>query len=89
MGMSTGIYGLKPPDETWKKMKTILDACKAGGVEPPPRVSAFFEEEPDGDNGQRVEIPWKKWEGNGETGIEIEVAKIPKDVKIIRFYNSW
>jgi hypothetical protein len=52
-------------------------------------VYGLFEEEPDGDNGQRAEIPWKKWEGNGETGIEIEVAQIPKDIKIIRFYNSW
>lgn len=88
MSMSTGIFGLKPPDETWKKMKAIWDACKTAGIEPPDEVAEFFEEEPD-EKGQQAEIPHSEWSDDYRSGIEIEVAKIPKGVKIIRFYNSW
>lgn len=88
MSMSTGVIGLKPPYETWKKMKAILDACKAVEINPPDEVSRFFDGEPD-EKGQQVKIPFSKCSGNDYQGIEIEVTKIPKHVKIIRFYNSW
>jgi len=37
----------------------------------------------------RVDIPAEGWRDENSEGIEIEVEKIPKDVKIIRFVNSW
>jgi hypothetical protein len=43
MGMSTHVVGFKPPDEKWRKMKAVWDACEAAGTDPPAAVSKFFE----------------------------------------------
>jgi hypothetical protein len=94
MGMSTHIEGVKPPDEKWKKMKAAYDACSAAGVEPPPEVEKFFGgEEPD-PLGVVVRI-----EGTAAVldyaphdcaeGFEVHIDKLPKDVKVIRFWNSY
>ncbi len=91
MSMSTEIIGFIPPDEKWKKMKAIWDSCEVAGVDPPAEVEEFFEDGPPDPNGQEKDIPMKEWNNDdmNANGFEIEVAKIPKNVKIIRFYNSW
>ena len=90
MGMSTHVVGIKPPDAIWKQMKLIWDTCEAAGIdEIPKKVGEFFNwEEPD-EKGVILEIPHEEWSDESREGIEIEVKKIPKDVKIIRFYNAW
>lgn len=89
MGMSTHIKGFVPPDERWQKMKAVLDACVAAGVEVPGDVDEFFGgEEPD-PQGQEVDIPHRVWEDEHRQGIEISTEDIPERVKVIRFYNSW
>ena len=48
MGMNTHISGFKPPDEKWKKMKAVMDACLRAGIPCPEEVRDFFgPEEPD------------------------------------------
>ena len=32
--MSTSVVGIKPPDDTWRKMKAAWDACMAADVKP-------------------------------------------------------
>lgn len=90
MGMSTHVVGIVPPDETWKKMKDVWDACRQANIAVPPEVQKFFNyDEPD-DKGGFVSIPVNDWDdGSCCQGYEIEVDKIPPNVKIIRFYNSW
>lgn len=91
MGMSTHVIGFKPPDQKWKDMKAIWDTCNKADIEVPEDVGDFFGwEEPDV-RGVETEIPMEEWQdidGAG-MGYEIEVAKIPKGVKFLRFYNSW
>lgn len=87
--MSTHVIGFAPPDEEWKKMKKIYDACEEGGMEPPEEVLKFFNwEEPDNAG---VEIELKEHEFNDESrqGIEIKIDELPPQVKLIRFYNSY
>jgi len=87
--MSTCVIGFIPPDAKWKKMKAIWDSCKVAGVSVPKEVDDFFNNEDPDSAGVEKEIPSKKWGEEGASGYEIEIDKIPKDVKIIRFYNSW
>ncbi len=87
--MSTHVIGFKPPDEKWAAMKKIYDSCKEAGIHPPQEVNKFFDYQDPDPNGVEVEIPHSEWSDDMETGIEICIDKIPKDVKIVRFYNSF
>lgn len=94
MGMSTHIVGYRPADDQWEKMKAIYDLCEETGIEIPHKVNKFFDYEPPGDKpGVEVEIEEhesvSKWSGNGRSGYEIDVELLPKDIKVIRVYNSW
>jgi hypothetical protein len=89
MSISTYVIGIKPPDEKWKRMKLIWDNCEQEDIEIPGEVVDFFNAEKPDEKGVVVEVPHNDWSGESCEGIEIEVSKIPKDVKIIRFYNSW
>lgn len=93
MGMSTYVIGIKPPDAKWKKMKEAYDACEAAGVDPPKAVTDFFNgEEPDA-SGVVVQIKDSKavteWHAEMESGYQVDLTKLPKDITAIRFYNSW
>jgi hypothetical protein len=92
MGMGTHVEGFRPPDETFKKMKVVYDACIAANVEVPDEVVNFFESLPPDKNGVKVDISKasKEWkDGDACMGIEVDVTKLPEGVKIIRFANCW
>lgn len=92
MGMSTHIVGFRQADEQWKKMKAAWDACAAAGLRPPQEVVDFFDgENPKDKIGQEVDIGGAKepWSNDYAAGFEIDIEKLPKGVKVIRFYNSW
>lgn len=90
MGMGSHAVGIVPPDQRWKEMKEIWDACKKAKLEPPQEVLNFFDHQDPDPAGVAVSIPWEEWDdGDMSAGIEVEVAKIPKHVKIIRFVNTW
>jgi hypothetical protein len=91
--MSTYVQGFKPPNEKWKKMKKAWDACADAGIGTPEEVDSFFGNEFPDEAGVKVEIEehecCSEIEGNAQTGFEIDVTKLPKDVTVIRFVNSW
>jgi len=96
MSMSTHVVGFKPPDAKWQRMKAVWDACDHAGVPPPPEVMAFFDgEEPDVNGVEVTEDALircgalREWHDDGRDGYEVLVEKLPADVKVIRFYNSW
>lgn len=93
MGMSTHVIGFKPPDDRWKAMKAARDACVAADVEIPEEISDFFEDQEPDEAGVEVQLDEaegvKEYRADGADGFELEVAKLPKDVKIVRFYNSY
>ena len=93
MSMSTYVVGFRPPDEKWKQMKSIYDACTKANVLVPGEVEDFFNGEPPDPQGVEVELEKlgavTPWRDDMQEGFEVEVAKLPKDVKIIRFYNSY
>ena len=95
MGMNTHVVGFKPADEKWKKMKTAWDACERAGVEIPDEVLSFFNHVKPDERGVEVEIEKLdcvkayRREGGGANGFEVDVKKLPPDVTIVRFYNSY
>ncbi len=91
MGMSTHVVGFVPPDEKWEKMKQAYDACKELGIQPPNEVVEFFGHVAPDPRGVKVdiEVATKEWSGDMRSGLEVEIAKIPKHVKVIRFFNSY
>jgi hypothetical protein len=93
MGMSTHVVGFKPPDDKWKKMKAVYDACRAASVRPPKDVEDFFCDCPPDNRGVEVTIERtacaSEYNDSGRQGFEIDIKKLPADVTIIRFYNSY
>jgi len=90
--MSTHVVGFKPADAKWKKMKAVWDACEDAGTLIPESVEEFFGNEPPGDRpGMTVDIEKAvtAWGDECSTGYEVDVTKLPKDVTVIRFFNSW
>ena len=92
MSMSTHIVGFRPADAKWKKMKAVWDACEAARTEIPKEVFNFFGESPPGDKpGAEVDIKTalREWSDETRSGYELDLEKLPTDVKVLRFYNSW
>ena len=91
MGMSSHVYGFVPPDDEWKKMKQVYDACQLAGVNPPDAVSKFFDYEVPDPKGMRLPIQFavKDYRADSENGFEVEIAKLPDNVRFIRFVNSY
>lgn len=92
--MSTYVKGYKPPNEKWHAYKVIWDTCKAQKVEPPKEVSDFFDWTAPGDNGMQVDINeaiihGAKPEHDMQEVIDIDITKLPADVTVIRFINSY
>lgn len=95
MGTRIRLVGIVPPDDKWKKMKAIFDACIKGDIEIPDEVDEFFDnEDPDPAGviidltpGQYTDVA-RPWGDMDSDGIEITVDDIPKNVKILRFYNG-
>ncbi len=92
MSMSTHVVGFRPADEKWKKMKAVWDACKMAGTEVPNTVIQFFGGEAPGDKpGMEVKLDRAviEWNDDYRQGYEVDLTKLPPDVTVLRFYNSW
>jgi hypothetical protein len=92
MGMSTHIVGIKPPDEDFMKMLKVYEACREAEVDIPKEVLEFFDYVKPDPSGIVVDLPIgciKRYSTDGEDRFEVNVEDLPKDIKIIRFYNSW
>lgn len=93
MGMSTSIVGIMPADEKFLKMKAIWELCEETGVDIPDEVDDFFEGEPPSDKGVKVYLGGhdsvSEFRNDYSDGFDVEIAKLPKNIKFIRFYNSW
>ena len=97
MSMSSHVKGIVPADDKFQMMYKIWKTCYEGEVSIPEEVREFFGlefegEEPD-PTGLEIAIEHteavKDWTAEMSTGFEVDLTKLPKNVKIIRFYNSW
>lgn len=89
----------KPPDDKWRRMKAVWDACQEADVPIPADVEQYFGGEDPDPAGVEVDqtvlidsgviTDWNDGDHGMSEGVEIHVDKIPADVKIIRVYNSY
>ena len=98
MSMSMNVVGFRPPDEKWKLMKAVYEACNKAGISIPKDVIDFFNGVPPDPQGVSIRLEdnhffkygaVKEWREDGREGFEVDITKLPKDVTIVRFYNSW
>lgn len=95
MGMSTHVEGLKPPDETWQKMKAVWDACVEAKVNPPDAVQKFFDGVRPDPHGVIVDLNkayptcLEHIKSDSKDIWQVNIKRLPPDVTVIRFYNSY
>ena len=100
MGMSTlNVIGIRNISDKsiFDKMKKVKDACNEAKIDYPQEVKDYFGDALNYDDFQygveekmlNIELPLKDWHNDSQEGYELEIKDIPKDVKTIRFYNSW
>lgn len=93
MGMSSYVVGIKPPDDVWRRMKAAYEACEAAGVEIPDEVNRFFNDEAPDAAGVIEDLHGhpcvSKYAGDAAEGLEVDLKKLPPDITVLRFVNSW
>ena len=87
MSRTLHVIGFRPPDEKWKRMKAVWDAClKVEEIDVPEEVREFFEYKNPNDAG--VEVPLDRcvsgWDDEDAQGLDVDLKKLPKDVTVIR-----
>ena len=89
--MSTSVRGVIPPDKEFKKMMDVYDACEKAGVPIPKEVDKFFNYSTPDPVGMEVEINdcVEELSDGGIAGYLVDLSKVPKNVKFIKFENSW
>lgn len=93
MVQSIHVYGIRPSNEKWKLMKAIWDACESGGVPVPVLVDQFFNNERPDPAGVLLElrapIVQEWYDVDMKLGVEVDISKLPDDIKIVRFVHSY
>lgn len=92
MSVTTHIIGFIPPDEEWKKKMAAWKACEEAEVEPPEELVSFFGgEDPTDKPGREVDIEPAVTHCDLDMvdGWEVTLSKLPPEVKVIRFENSY
>ncbi len=92
MSMSTGVILLRDKDDPqYQYYLKVLNSCIEAKVPLPDAVDRYFGGEGEDNPEFPLEIDFEatEWKESGRSGIDIDLDKIPKGVKTIRFYNSW
>ena len=86
MSRTLHFEGIRDPDERFRQMFAVYNACQQAGVDVPGEVREFFDGDVPDPRGLVVELPTTE---NERTGAEeLRVADIPKSVTILRVYIS-
>lgn len=92
-------------NKTFQKHKKVALACFEAGVDLPAKTAAFFGKPPYDDewgswgqlenDGLALDLtegtnpPAKEWQDEGAQGYEVDIRKLPEDIKVLRFYNAY
>ncbi len=100
MGMSTSIVAVRDLRETFDKMWAAKEACEEAGIDYPEELKKYFGSNIEYDCKDSAEQEMLTYSLSGEPGVvqwgaemqegyEVDLRKLPKDVKIIRFFNAF
>jgi len=91
MGMYSYVRGGKPADQKYKDMALVWSSCTKIGIDVPKEVYNFFNgEEPDGDT-IWIDISECVTEESedGEELFTVDLKKLPSDITLVKFTNSY
>lgn len=80
-----GVEALRPPDDRFRQMKAVWDACKKAKTDTPDEVDEFFNYEPPDSLGTAEELKHQILESEWELGFQVAVKDIPAWATHIRF----
>jgi hypothetical protein len=96
MGMNTSVYGLSDLSEEFEKMLSVKLACDKAGVTYPNELKNFFKYPSENETFlkeqcRKVNISNAVTESGKDSldAWEVDLSKLPKTVKFIRFENSY
>ena len=96
MSMSFHVFGIRPPDDKWRRMKRVYDACTDAGIDPPNEVLEFFGGESPDEAGILIDLkrghPCVRQYSNAEAaeeGVEIDIDDLPENISMLRVVNGW
>lgn len=87
-----GIRTAVARDPEWQTMKKAWDACTEAGATVPEVVRKFFGDQPPTEGGGTVDLDGhmcvRQVNAPNQSGIEVDLAKLPDGVTKLRFVNS-
>ena len=93
MSMSTHVVGIVPADEKYNLMREIWELCTKAGISAPDDVYDFFQDEEPDEKGVQIDIKRsdavESWSEEGASGFQVDITKLPENIRFVRFYNSW
>ena len=91
MGKTTYVIGFRPPDAKYQKLRAVYDACEAAQIEAPEYVQEYFNYEPPSEHGVEVDLgdAVRNYNADMQERYEVDLGKIPMNVHVIRFVNSY
>lgn len=97
MSMSTHVIAFRDMDGEFKRILEAKKFCDERHLSYPKEVEAYFRGYAGiSENGLReqfltvnIDTILTRWQDESSAGYELEVTQLPKEVKILRFYNSW
>ncbi len=96
MSMSTYVVGVRNLDGEFAKMIRVKKACDEAGVGYPPEVKSYFKYPNENEEYLRQEMEEIilkdaviKRNFEMQEIFEVDLSKLPKEVKAIRFINSY
>ncbi len=85
MGISLHVIGLRDEnDPNHIKMVKAKEALDAAGITWPKEVYDYFDGSTDSDTPLEVNLEKQEWRNDYYSGYEIEIDKLPKNIKKIR-----
>ena len=93
MSTSTSVFGVRLPDEHWKKMKAVWEACETAGVPVPEEVDEFFGGETPDRLGIAIDLEnhtcLTQYTDDTNEVFEVDIRDVPGGVAVIRFVISY
>ena len=95
MSISINLVGYRKADETFHRMKAVYDACKKAKIDPPQSVEKYFGYDSPTQYGNQIALKPDETPGitsyneNECDGFDVDLDKLPPEIRVLRFYNSY
>lgn len=98
MSMSTSVRGIRDLDGKFSQMIKIKELCDGAQIGYPEELAAYFGEHDAAEDSEYLREMMEtididdvavRFSRDGSDHCEVELSKLPSEVKAIRFTNSW